>query len=301
MSDAQGVTVIGLGPMGQAMVRTFLANGHPTTVWNRTPARAAPLVAEGAVQASTVAEALHANELVLISLTDYQAMHDLLAPVCEALAGKVIVNLSSDTPRRSREAATWLADHGATLLVGGIMVPAPLVGTDAAYVFYSGPHETFTAHEPTLRLIGRPDYRGTDPALAQLFYQAQLDIFLTSLTAYLHATALLKSAGVPATTFRPYAAALFDDMSSYLDTAANSVDQNHHPGDLATVLMMGATANHILGASQDANIDTTLPTAVKSHYDQTIAAGHGTNSWTSLYNAIRTPPAPRNQPATPTS
>ncbi|MCS7476974.1 NAD(P)-dependent oxidoreductase [Umezawaea endophytica] len=290
MNDAQGVTVIGLGPMGQAMVRTFLANDRPTTVWNRTPARAAPLVAEGAVQPATLAEALHANDLVILSLTDYQAMYDLLDPVGDALAGKVVVNLSSDTPRRSREAATWLADRKATLLVGGIMVPAPLVGTDAAYVFYSGPRPTFDVHEPTLRLIGKPDYRGEDHALAQVFYQAQLDIFLTSLSAYLHATALLKSAGVPATTFRPYAAALFNDMASYLDQAAESVDQAHHPGDLATVLMMGATADHVATASKDAGIDTALPNAVKSHYDNAIAAGHSTNSWTSLYEVISTPP-----------
>jgi 3-hydroxyisobutyrate dehydrogenase-like beta-hydroxyacid dehydrogenase len=290
MTDAQGVTIIGLGPMGQAMARTFLADNRPTTVWNRTSGRAAPLVAEGAIQASTVAEALHANELVILSLTDYQAMYDLLDPVGKALAGRVIVNLSSDTPRRSREAATWLADRGATLLVGGIMVPAPLMDKDAAYVFYSGPQATFDTHEPTLRLIGRPDYRGADHALAQLFYQAQLDIFLTSLSAYLHATALLKSAGVPATTFRPYAAALFDDMHTYLDQAATSVDQNHHPGTLATVLMMAATATHVLDASKDAGIDTTLPTAVKSHYDQAITAGHSTSSWTSLYNTISTPP-----------
>ncbi len=290
MNDAQGVTVIGLGPMGQAMVRTFLANGRPTTVWNRTPARAAPLVDEGAVHAATLEEALHANELVIVSLTDYQAMHDLLDPVGEALAGKVVVNLSSDTPRRSREAATWLADREATLLVGGIMVPAPLVGKDAAYVFYSGPRPTFDAHEPTLRLIGKPDYRGEDHALAQLFYQAQLDIFLTSLSVYLHATALLKSAGVSATTFRPYAAALFDDMASYLDQAADSVDRGRHPGDLASVFMMGATADHVVGASEDAGIDTSLPSAVKSHYDQAIAAGHAASSWTSLYEVISTPP-----------
>ena len=31
------VTVIGLGPMGQAMARALLAGGHPVTVWNRTP------------------------------------------------------------------------------------------------------------------------------------------------------------------------------------------------------------------------------------------------------------------------
>jgi 3-hydroxyisobutyrate dehydrogenase-like beta-hydroxyacid dehydrogenase len=72
------VTVIGLGPMGQAMVRAFLAAGHPVTVWNRTAARADELVAAGARRAATVAEAVAANELVVLSLTDYRAMYDIL-------------------------------------------------------------------------------------------------------------------------------------------------------------------------------------------------------------------------------
>lgn len=35
------VTVLGLGPMGRALASAFLAAGHPVTVWNRTPGRAA--------------------------------------------------------------------------------------------------------------------------------------------------------------------------------------------------------------------------------------------------------------------
>ncbi|MER6901101.1 NAD(P)-binding domain-containing protein, partial [Amycolatopsis sp. NPDC000740] len=41
------VTVVGLGSMGRALAGAFLAAGHPTTVWNRTPDKAAPLVAGG--------------------------------------------------------------------------------------------------------------------------------------------------------------------------------------------------------------------------------------------------------------
>ncbi|MGH3918446.1 MAG: NAD(P)-dependent oxidoreductase [Pseudonocardiaceae bacterium] len=285
------VTVIGLGPMGQAMVRTFLGNGHPTTVWNRTASRADDLVAEGAVRAATVADAVAANELLILSLTDYQAMYDILGSAGDALTGRVVVNLSSDTPGRTREAATWLAERGAELVVGGIMVPAELVGKEAAYVFYSGPRAVFEAHQPTLRKIGRPDYRGEDHALAQLYYQAQLDIFLTSLSAFLHATALVGAAGVSAKTFMPYATGLFDTMSSYLTGAAREIDDGRYPGDLASVTMMGATADHIVGASTDAGIDVGLPSAVKAQYDRAIAAGHGADSWTSLVEAIKKPTA----------
>ena len=42
------VTVIGLGPMGQAMARALQAGGHPVTVWNRTPSRGRPRRRRGA-------------------------------------------------------------------------------------------------------------------------------------------------------------------------------------------------------------------------------------------------------------
>jgi 3-hydroxyisobutyrate dehydrogenase-like beta-hydroxyacid dehydrogenase len=140
-----------------------------------------------------------------------------------------------------------------------------------------------------LRLIGRPDYLGADHVLAQLFYQAQLDIFLTSLSAYLHASALLKSAGVTAAAFLPLAVENFNSLSRYLPGAAESIDSGSHPGEFATVTMMGATADHIVGASEEAGVDSGLPAAVKAQYDRAIAAGYGTASWTSLFEVLQAP------------
>lgn len=48
------VTLIGLGDMGSALARAFLANRHRVTVWNRTAAKATPLVQAGAQQAKSV-------------------------------------------------------------------------------------------------------------------------------------------------------------------------------------------------------------------------------------------------------
>jgi 3-hydroxyisobutyrate dehydrogenase-like beta-hydroxyacid dehydrogenase len=285
-TNEKPVTVIGLGPMGQAMVRKFLAAGHPTTVWNRTPSRADALVAEGAGRAATPAEAVAASELVVLSLTDYQAMYDILGQAEDALPGRVVANLSSDSPQKTREAAAWLAERGAQLLAGGVMVPAPMVGEEGAYVFYSGPREVFDAHEATLRVIGRPDYRGEDPALAQLFYQALLAVFLTALAGELQAAALVKSAGVDAKELAPYMAETLNLAALFTGETAQHVDERSYPGDLSTATMMGATADHIVSASTAAGLDTALPEAVKSLYDRAIAAGHGKENWTSLYEVI---------------
>jgi 3-hydroxyisobutyrate dehydrogenase-like beta-hydroxyacid dehydrogenase len=283
------VTMIGLGPMGQAMVRALLAAGHPVTVWNRTPGRADPLVEAGATRAGTPGEALRAAGLVLLSLTDYGAMHDILDGHGDALAGRVVVNLSSDTPDRTREAARWLAERGARLLVGGVMVPAELVGGPDAFVFYSGPREVFAAHEAALRVIGRPEYLGEDPALAQLYYQAQLDYFLTALAGYLHSTALVASAGVSAKEYLPHAAAMADSISGYLAEAAADFDARSYPGDQASATMMGATAEHVLDTSRAVGVDTALPEAVASLYRRALAAGHGRDSWTAIWELVRGP------------
>jgi 3-hydroxyisobutyrate dehydrogenase-like beta-hydroxyacid dehydrogenase len=109
------VTVIGLGPMGRAMARALMDGGHPVTVWNRTPSRADELVAGGATRTPTPADAVAAADLVVLSLTDYQAMYDILDPptgLAVNLTGKVVVNLSSDTPQRTRDAAVWARDRG---------------------------------------------------------------------------------------------------------------------------------------------------------------------------------------------
>jgi 3-hydroxyisobutyrate dehydrogenase-like beta-hydroxyacid dehydrogenase len=213
-------------------------------------------------------------------------MYDILGEAEDALAGRVVANLSSDSPQKTRKAAEWLAERGAQLLAGGVMVPAPMVGEEGAYVFYSGPRAVFDAHEATLRVIGRPDYRGSDPALAQLFYQALLAVFLTALAAELQAAALVGSAGVSAKELAPYMRETLELAAMYVDETAGRIDNRSYPGELSTATMMGATADHIVAASAAADIDTVLPEAVKSLYDRAIAAGHGSDNWTSLYEVV---------------
>ena len=94
------VTIIGLGPMGQAMARTLLNHGYGVTLWNRTASKANELIDQGAIRASTIKEALNASEVVILSLTDYNAMYAILENASDILAGKVFVNLSSDTPEK---------------------------------------------------------------------------------------------------------------------------------------------------------------------------------------------------------
>jgi 3-hydroxyisobutyrate dehydrogenase-like beta-hydroxyacid dehydrogenase len=290
------VTVIGLGPMGQAMARVLLLAGHPVTVWNRTSSRADGIVAAGAQLAATPTDAVEAGDLIILSLTDYRAMWEILGSATASLAGRVLVNLSSDTPDKTRQAADWVASQDASFVTGGVMVPAPMVGTDLAYVYYSGDERGFDVHRDTLAHIGEPRFLGEDPGRAQLMYQANLDVFLTTLAGFAHATALVGSAGIRAETFLPEVMQLFmaiPDMIGPDGIAALGarIDAGEHPGEGSNNTMMGATADHICTTAESVGIDTELPRAVQSLYRRAIEDGHGTDGWTRTIDGIRAPEA----------
>lgn len=292
------VTVIGLGPMGQAMAHVLLKAGHPVTVWNRTAGRAAGVVAAGAQLAATPEDAVEAGDLIVLSLTDYQAMWDVLDNAAASLPGRAIVNLSSDTPDKTRDAAAWVTSHGAAFVAGGVMVPAPMVGTDSAYVYYSGDERGFDAHRGALTHIGDPRFLGADPGLAQLMYQANLDVFLTALAGLTHATALAGTAGISAQSFLPEVMQLFraiPDMIGPDGIAAlgAQIDAGEHPGGLSNNIMMGATADHIHATSVTVGIDAELPRAVQTLYRRAIDDGYGTDLWTRTIDAIRAPKSTR--------
>lgn len=291
-SNTKGkVTVIGLGPMGQAISSAFLRNGILTTIWNRTASKADVLVAQGAVLAASPTYAVAANELVILSLTDYKAMYDILNPVSDALSGRVLVNLSSDTPENARKAAQWASERGAKFLTGGIMVPPPLVGQPGAFTFFSGPKDIFESYQHILKLIGDTDYRGSDPMLALLYYQALVDIMFTSVAGIMHSIALIRSANISAKTFEPYLMNFLAFMPQLVAGMADEVDKGKYNGELNNMIMMAAGMEHITHASHDANVNTSLPDAVRAIYNQTVAGGHGKSGLSSIIEVLQQPSA----------
>ena len=64
------IAFVGLGTMGAAMAANLRRAGFEVTVWNRTPGRAADLVALGAVEAATPADAARAADVVVTCVSD---------------------------------------------------------------------------------------------------------------------------------------------------------------------------------------------------------------------------------------
>ncbi|MEU2559640.1 NAD(P)-binding domain-containing protein [Streptomyces longispororuber] len=287
---SQSVTVIGLGPMGQAMAAAYLDRGYEVTVWNRTPSRADALVERGATLAADPEQALLANELVVLSLIDYDAMYTAFQGAEHAVAGRVLVNLSSDTPQKAREAARWVTELGGTHLTGGVLTPPSGIGGPDTSTFYSGPRAAYDKHRAALEVVtGKTDYRGEDPGLAALMYQLNMVIFWPAMLSYWQAVALAASHGLTAADIAPYAAENFAGMGQFLDFYAPRVDAGNHAGDVDRISMGLASMEHVVHTNEDAGVDAAFPRAVLDAFRRGADAGHGADSFSRLVELLKQP------------
>ncbi|MFI5801391.1 NAD(P)-dependent oxidoreductase [Streptomyces sp. NPDC051561] len=282
------VTVLGLGPMGQSLAGAFLAAGHPTTLWNRTPGRAPELVNRGALEAGSAAEAIAASPLVVICVLDYDAVHAILEPHSDALKGRTLVNLTADTPERARAAAAWAEKQGITYLDGAIMVPTQLIGTPDTLVLHSGPADAYAAHESTLAAIGgRAVHLGEDPARAAAFDVALLDVFWTGMTGIVHAFTLAATEGVAARDLAPFAQGVAELLPYYVREFATQIDTGNHPPEGSNLRSAAAIMAHVREASEARGIDASVITAAHEVALRGIAAGFAENSYSRVVEINR--------------
>ncbi|MEU8204222.1 NAD(P)-binding domain-containing protein [Streptosporangium sp. NPDC049046] len=288
------VTVLGLGPMGQALAGAFLDNGHPTTVWNRTAAKAEALVARGATRADTVADAVAASPLTIACVIDYDAVRAIVEPAADALKGRTLVNLTADTPEHARRMATWTAERGVDYLDGAIMTPTQTIGGPAAVVLYSGPEEIHRAHRRTLASLGGTSvYLGADPGRAAAHDLALLDLFWTSMSGLVHAFALASAENIAARDLAPLAKGIGALLPDIIDEFAEQVDNGEHPGDESTIVSAAATMEHVIHAARARGLDTGVMSAAHAVARQAIDAGRGGESFSLLAEVLKKPvPAP---------
>ncbi|WP_407560698.1 NAD(P)-dependent oxidoreductase [Streptomyces sp. 184] len=280
------VTVIGLGPMGHAMASTYLDRGYEVTLWNRTAARADGLVARGARLAGSVEEALRANELVVLSLTDYDAVYAILEQAPQALSGRTVANLTSDTPAKARETALWLAERGAVQITGGVQTPPSGIGSADAATYYSGPADAVARQRTALEVLTGIEYLGEDPGLAALYYQIGINMFWTGLVGYLHGQSVAAANGISAEQFLEHAVKTMD-FKYFLEFYAPRIDAGNHEGEVDNVGMAVASLTHVVHTAEDSGVDASVPSAVLDLFRRGVAEGHAHRSLTSLVEVLK--------------
>ncbi len=114
------VGFIGLGTMGMPMARNLIKAGFSVTVYNRTTAKAATLVAEGATRANSPAEVAAGNSIIVTIVSDTPDVESVILGwngVIEKIQpGSVVADMSTISPEATRKIAARLTEKGCYML-----------------------------------------------------------------------------------------------------------------------------------------------------------------------------------------
>jgi 3-hydroxyisobutyrate dehydrogenase-like beta-hydroxyacid dehydrogenase len=150
--NKESISVIGLGLMGRPIARTLLAAGWQVQGWNRS--ELPPDLTEGIPQVTELAEAAQADICLLI-LSDSRAVDAVLDQLEPHLtAGKLVLDMGSSDPSRSRLHAGRLAEKG----IGWVDAPVsggPEGAASGKLAIMAGATDAdFRRVEPLLNLLG---------------------------------------------------------------------------------------------------------------------------------------------------
>ena len=194
------VGFVGLGTMGQAMATNLAKAAFPLVVWNRTAAKAEPLLRLGAKSGKSPAHVAAEVDVVITMVSRPQDVEQVvLGPdgVRDGMkAGAVLVDMSTVLPATSRTLAGEMAAKQAEFL------DAPVVGSKGPAVdgtlviLVGGLPQTLTRCLPILKAMGKQIVHagtvGTGSAL-----KLATNLMLAHLMAgFAEAVVLTKSAGV---------------------------------------------------------------------------------------------------------
>ena len=115
------VAFLGLGRMGVRMAQHVLDAGHELVVWNRTPGKAGDLVAAGAREAKTAAEATADADVAVLMLFGPDSVREVLPEI--AREGLLVIDSTTIGPAAAHEFGRVCKDKGARY------VDAPVAGS----------------------------------------------------------------------------------------------------------------------------------------------------------------------------
>jgi 3-hydroxyisobutyrate dehydrogenase-like beta-hydroxyacid dehydrogenase len=150
--DTKAVGLIGLGLMGTALTERLLEHGYPVVVWNRTRAKAAPLLARGAEWSDNP---LASCSRAILSLYTSETVLQVLKSMEVGLrSGQIILDTTTGEPAQTAALGARLAAQGVHYLDAPISGSSEQTRRGEATVIVGGDRRTFDACADLWRVMG---------------------------------------------------------------------------------------------------------------------------------------------------
>ncbi|MFG1391260.1 NAD(P)-dependent oxidoreductase [Xanthobacter agilis] len=283
--SAMQVGFIGLGQMGAGMARNLLKAGHAVTVYNRTPAKADALVAEGAARAATVADACRGEAVVTMLANDQAAEEVVFGPhglLATLPRGALHVSASTIGVELSERLA---AAHAAA---GQLYVSAPVFGRpDVAaaghlFVVAAGAASAIAAAGPLLDAVGQRTFTVSDiPARANLVKLSGNFLIACVIESLGEALALVGKAGIDKTQYLDLLTSTLFGAPVYKNYGRLLAEPGDAPVGFAAPLGL-KDIKLALSAAEALGVPLPLASLLRDRFVTLLATGGADQDWSAI-------------------
>ena len=159
MAQKDTVGVVGTGIMGAPMAVNLAKAGYDVVAYNRTPAKAEALTADGVRVASSVAEVGAAAPIVITMVPDTPDVLDVVEGpdglAASMAAGSVLIDMSTIAPGATRELAARLAERGIAMLDAPVSGGSWGAQQATLTIMAGGEQEVFDRCLPVFEALGK--------------------------------------------------------------------------------------------------------------------------------------------------
>jgi 3-hydroxyisobutyrate dehydrogenase-like beta-hydroxyacid dehydrogenase len=279
------VGFIGLGRMGIGMAANLLKAGHRVTVYNRTPAKAAQLIAQGANAAGSVAQACQ-GDAVITMLADDEAVDgvvwqddgiiDHLSPGAMHISSSTI---SVALSQRLSEEHTR---------VGQRFIAAPVFGRPEAaaagklFVVAAGDPVAVQAAGPLFEAIGQKTFVVSEtPKTANLVKLSGNFLIASVIESLGEALALVGKGGVDPRQYVEFLTSTLFNVPVYKTYGGLIVDGTFEPAGFAAPLGY-KDIRLALAAAEELRVPMPLANLVRDRFMTLLARGGEHSDWSAI-------------------
>ena len=276
---------IGLGRMGSGMAANILKAGHEVIVYNRTPAKAAPLAALGAKVATRIADACQV-EAVITMLANDDAVREVVYGDGGVLASlpKGAVHISSSTISVAL-AERLAADHEQA---GQGFVAAPVFGRpDAAaaaklFVVAAGRPGSIETVKPVFAAIGQRTFVVAERPEAANLVKLSGNFLIASVIETLgEAMALVSKGGVDKAQYLDILTSTLFGAPVYKTYGTLLVEEAFEPAGFAAPLGQ-KDIRLTLAAAEALNVPLPMASLLRDRFLALLAHGGASLDWSAI-------------------
>jgi len=192
---------IGLGNMGQPIAANLLHAGYRLRVYNRTAAKAGPLVAQGATLVSHPSETAERGGIVLTMVANDQALEEvcLRVPALPEMLGPggIHVSMSTISPMTARKLAEQHARHRVAYLAAPVFGRPEAAAARRLWICLSGQQSAKQRVQPILAAVSQGIFDfGEDPGAANVVKLCGNFLIAAAIEALAEALTLAQKCGL---------------------------------------------------------------------------------------------------------